>query len=134
MHTIQMFVPPQSLDTVHRELKADLGKVLLILRHQLGHTAPSREYVELREAISLISIMKYAGCTELVREDELAWALHYARDAYHRAMPFASLDVFDKAAEILALACSQPQPIPLDLARRIGNELALLAPRAQALA
>lgn len=128
MQATPTFVTPQCLETVHKELAADFSPVLDFLRLKLAEksTAAGREYAELREAKYLISIMRYAGFTAMVRSDEMAWALQYARDAYARESRLTGILCIEKAAQMLALDLKTPHAIPLDLARRITNELALL--------
>ncbi len=128
MQTMQTFVAPQYLENVHREFSGELGAVLDFLRHKLAdmRQASAREYAELREAKSLISSMKYAGFTDAVRADELAWALQYAREAHARQPALKSAVLIDKTAQALHIDLSVKHAMPHDLARRISNELVLL--------
>jgi hypothetical protein len=132
MQPIQMFVAPQYLEAVYREMGGAFSPVMEFLRHKLAEIssgarrASAREYAELREVKSLISIMKYAGFAQSVRQDEIAWALQYTRDIYAREAQASGVRLIDRAAEMLDIDLASHQPMPPDLARRIANELILL--------
>lgn len=132
MLTSADFVAPQHLDSVSKNLGSELCRTLECMKHKLaemvcqGTRRAAREYVELREANSLINMMKYTGATTLVRQDEIAWALGYV--SHHFVQGNASwLQLLSQAADMVGVDISKPHPMPLDLARRIENELALLS-------
>lgn len=131
MPAIHAFVAPHHLESVHQALGGELCRTLDFLRHLLADMAAipasSREYAQLREAKAMIKLVKYAGVDTLARQDEIAWALQYVRDAYGPHIPGQGCLLLEKAAVMLGIDLSQPHPMPLDLVHRIENELALRA-------
>ncbi len=129
MKLMSEWIAPHRLEAVHKELASESTPVLDFLRRKLADKPNSslREYAELREARTLINIVKYAGFNALVRADEMTWALQYARDVYARESALGSVLFVEKAARLLGLDLKTPAPMPLDLSRRIHNELALLS-------
>ncbi|NBO19433.1 MAG: hypothetical protein EBV03_09455 [Proteobacteria bacterium] len=127
------FVAPQHLHSVHQAIGAELSRTLDFLRHQLTEIRIARspegdrEYAQLREAKALINLVKNAGVAVLARQDEIAWALHYVRNTYSAQMSHQGCMLLEKAAVMLDIDLLQPHPMPLDMARRIENELALLS-------
>ena len=128
MQTTANLLAPHSLETVHREMSGEFTPMVAFLSRKLAEKMgrSAREYAELREAKALISVMKYSGFTDMVRSDEMAWALHYARDAYAREADLGCVMFIEKAAKMLDIDLKTPAPMPSDLARRITNELILL--------
>ena len=128
--TTHAFVAPHHLESVHQAIGGELCRTLDFLRTLLveiganGHPS-AREYAQLREAKALIKHVKYTGATTLARQDEIAWALQYVRDSYGTHIPGQGCLLLEKAAVMLGIDLSAPHAMPLDLAHRIENELAL---------
>lgn len=124
----QDWVSPQCLETAQRALAAECTPVLEFLRRRMFEQfgASLRDYAELREAKSLISIIKYPGFEDRVRAQDIAWALLYVRDAFVKSGLPAPVLFIEKATRLMELNLKAASPMPAHLAHRITNELALL--------
>jgi hypothetical protein len=124
MATAQTFVAPQRLKSVHHKMGHEWYQALELLNQHFAYASgkSAREFAELREARTLLNQMKYPDATHPVREDELAWAMKRIRDTFPQES-----HMFEKAAELLQIDLSQGHPLPQDLGRRIGNEIALMS-------
>lgn len=120
-------VAPQHLDSIHQQFGGQWNISLEAIRQRLselaqGRSATAREYAQLREAKGLMKMVKFAGADAPVRRDEIAWALQYISAHSSRCEQLAQ-----DTASALGIDLSQPHAMPMDMARRIENELVLMA-------
>jgi hypothetical protein len=83
-----------------------------------------RVYAELREAKSLIRQLRFRDDAAFLRTDELAWALKTLKTACATDVFGQHMDIFDKAAAMMGVEL-KTQDIPLDMHRKISNEVRL---------
>ena len=132
MAAIQLLVMPKQLQKIREELGSDLCRASELLASKLrvmpkGRSASPREFAELREAKSLFVSLKYPDSVEPVRLDELAWALKRIRVAYETDADPLWLPLLNRIAAALGVDLDAPHPIPVDLDRRISNELIIIS-------
>jgi hypothetical protein len=132
MNTNGNFVAPQHLNSIHQAIGNELCQTMAFVRDTLINLSAmrsqsAREYAELREANALINLMKNAGSHAPVRHDEIAWALSHVRSIFGHQASLQWAQLLEKAATMLDINLGDPQPMPMDMAHRIDNELALLA-------
>jgi hypothetical protein len=132
MAAAQLFVLPAQLEIIRKELGSDLCRVSELLATKLrampkGKDTPSREYAELREAKALFASLKYPDTAESLSLDDLAWALKRIHAAYEaEADPLLS-QLLGRLAQMLDVDLNVGHPIPLELDRRISNELTIIS-------
>jgi hypothetical protein len=135
MGAVSIFVASQRLEMIHQAFGGELCLALAGLSSKLTEmpmgkrNASPREYAELREAKSLISYLRYSDSTTPVRSDDLAWALKKLAESCRADAQDARGTLFDKIAAMLEIDLSQNHAIPLELNRRISNELVLFSVR-----
>jgi hypothetical protein len=127
----EKFVARQSLEKAHQELNGELSEALELLNGKLLYGfkgAISREYAELREARLLLRHLKHPDHAENApaRIDELAWAMKLARKTFQAEGHDVCLPLFDRAAEILGIELTKEHILPVDLNKKIRNELQLM--------
>ncbi len=115
------YIAPQQIEDLSLQYGRALAQAAEML--DLRANASPRTKAEMREAKTLLNRLKYADSVALIREDELAWALRIVKDAYATEMFGDRISLFDKAADMLGIDLGQHQVIPLDMQRKINNEL-----------
>jgi hypothetical protein len=118
------YIAPQQIEDVSLQYGRALAQAAEML--DVRPNASPRTKAEMREAKALLNRLKYADSVALIREDELAWALRIVKDAYATEMFGDRISLFDKAADMLGIDLGQHQVIPLDMQRKINNELQLV--------
>jgi hypothetical protein len=118
------YIAPQQIEDLSIQYGRALAQAAEML--DLRANASPRTKAEMREAKALLARLKYADSVALIREDELAWALRIVKDTYATEMFGDRIGLFDKAAAMLGIDLGQHQVIPLDMQRKINNELQLV--------
>ena len=132
MAATQLVVLSKQLEKIRSELGGDLCRASELLAAKLrampkGKGATTRAFAELREAKALFISLKYPDAAESLTRDELVWALKRIHTAYEAdADPLLS-QLPGQVARMLGVDLNEDHHIPLDLDRRISNELTIIS-------
>jgi hypothetical protein len=121
--TSNQFIASHQLYEISKCHGASVNQLTNRLLLQLSsYSMPVRNSVELREAKTVLRQLRYPEESVALRVDEVLWALSTVKKACHEYGCADHSGIFTKMASILGIALDG-QVIPVDLQRKINNEM-----------